>query len=59
MVDEDIGKKIKVPRLGNMKVKLIIVVVCVGTFLLVEHIKVKKQQKEIQKTEYKSKRPQV
>lgn len=53
------GKKIKVPRLGNMKVKLIIAVVCVGTFLLVEHNKIKKQQKEIQKTEYKTKRPQV
>lgn len=38
------GKRIKIPRLGNMKVKLIIALVCIGTFLVVDHIKVKKEK---------------
>lgn len=35
------GKRIKIPRLGNMKVKLIIAIVCIGTFFLVNHLKTK------------------
>lgn len=38
------GKRIKIPRLGNMKVKLIIALVCIGTFLIIDRTKVKKEK---------------
>ena len=52
------GKHIKVPRLGNMKVKLGIGIICVATFLKITHIQHKKDQKR-EKIEHKMRRPQV
>lgn len=38
------GKQIKVPRLGNMKIKLVIAIVCILTFVIINKVQSNKQE---------------